>query len=355
MNEHTPVAETPELPDLPQASIERIERDVFATIASDRISGTNSAPASPMVEKRRTRRRGWLTGIGVAAAFVAGVLITPPLLSLTTTSSGGVSVTSESSPGGAVDTSVPESSAMDAVSGDATESTDREIIASATAMLRVDDVAHAVDSVSALAEQYGGHVESTDVSASATASDAADPRDRGEHGSVTVRVPSADLTEVIQHLGDSGTVISSSTSQEDVTSTAIDLRARVEATRASVDRLTELMSQSGSVSDLIDAEVALTDRQAQLESYTQQLAALDDQVEMSVLRVQLTTQLTATAEPDGFADGLLAGWNGLIVSLNALVIAVGFLLPWLVVAGAVLLVIWLIRRRRRRAAASEKP
>ena len=59
---------------------------------------------------------------------------------------------------------------------------------------------------------------------------------------------------------------------------------------------------------------------------------------------------------DRFSDGLLAGWNGLVVSVNALVIAVGFILPWIAVAGVVVLVIWLIRRARRtRMAAGEPP
>ncbi len=150
-------------------------------------------------------------------------------------------------------------------------------------------------------------------------------------------------------VGDDGEVLQSSISRQDFTSTAVDLRARVEASRASVKRLTELMSKSGSVADLISAESALSERQAQLESYEQQLKGIDEQVAMSTVSIQLTERTSATkADPAGFADGLLAGWNGLIVSLNALVVAFGFLLPWLAIGGVVLLVIWLIRRRRRR-------
>ena len=39
---------------------------------------------------------------------------------------------------------------------------------------------------------------------------------------------------------------------------------------------------------------------------------------------------------------------GVIISLNALVIALGFVIPWLAVAGLIVLVVWLIRRARRR-------
>jgi len=353
MNDRIP-ADLPELSELSDRSVERIERDVFATIAQDRAAVPAAAGAAT---RRRRRRRGWLTGLGVAAAFVAGVLITPPLLNVvSTTTAGGPSdvtaATSDGSAGGSADTAAPESSSQDVAGAAEADTAGREIIASARATVRVDDVAAGAEAVAALADQHGGYVESTDISAAASTTDTSMPAPPdGEYGWISIRVPAADLTTVIGELEDAGTVLSSSTSKQDVTSTAIDLRARVDAARASVERLTELMSQSGSVSELIDAEVALTDRQAQLESYTQQLAALEDQVAMSSLQVELTRNTTvAPAEPAGFGDGLLAGWNGLIVSLNALVIAVGFLLPWLAVAGVVAMIVWLVVRHRHRSA-----
>src|SRR5690606_20451560 len=120
---------------------------------------------------------------------------------------------------------------------------------------------------------HGGYVESTDIGGSAAVAEQSDPSmpapepaPASEYGSVTIRVPSDDLTAVIDELAEHGGVVASSIARQDVTSTTIDLRARIDATRASVQRLTELMSQSGTVSELIEAEVALTDRQAQLES-----------------------------------------------------------------------------------------
>lgn len=44
-----------------------------------------------------------------------------------------------------------------------------------------------------------------------------------------------------------------------------------------------------------------------------------------------------------------------MVSLNALVVAFGFLLPWLAVAAVVVLVVWLVRRRQRTRRAAAPP
>lgn len=355
MNDQTTPEERPELPVLSDAAIARIERDVFAEI-----TGTRAA-ASP--SRRRVRRRRWLTGVGVAAAFAIGVMVTPPILAVVSTGSatstadgfgspvGGAPVPGVAMPEQGVDgdrSADASAGAGSLVSGEVSDAT-REIVTTANVTLEVKNIADAAEVVAALADEHGGYVESTEVGAAVAIDGASTPvPNDSSYGWVGIRVPSADLTAVIAALDETGEVVTSSLSRQDVTDVAVDLRARVDATQASVQRLTELMAQSASVSELIEAEVALTDRQAQLESYHQQLAALDDQVAMSSLQVQLTRTPPATAaDPAGFGDGLFAGWNGLVVSLNALVVAVGFLLPWLAIAGVVVLIVWSTRRARR--------
>lgn len=369
MNDQTTGSDLPEnaddLPELSDETIARIEDAVFAEIAAV------PAPARRAAAKARDRRRGWLTAGGIAAAFVVGVLVTPPILgavggasSITadgvSTSDGSVADSAPSVPDEPL-TGLTAESAPDAVRssdvngaalpGAADAGSGREIIATAQATVQVQNIPEAAAAIAALAEKHGGYVESTEIGKSVAVDGSSEPAPMpadSAYGWISIRVPSSDLPKVIAALDDTGEVLSSSTSKQDVTSVAIDLQARVDSAKASVERLTQLMSQSGSVSELIEAEVALTDRQAQLESYEQQLAALDDQVAMSSLQVQLTKATApTTADPAGFGDGLMAGWNGLVVSLNALVIALGFILPWLAIAGAVVLIVWLIRRARR--------
>jgi hypothetical protein len=357
MNEHTPLTELPELTD---ERVAKIENGVFAEISEQKASARRTLTSA------RTRRRRWLTGLGVAAAFAAGVLIAPPILNAVGGPSGVMSASdsapligmsaSDGSPLSGIAESAPDMSAADTTVAE--DSSSREIIQTAHAALRVADIDDAAASIATLAEEHSGYVETTDLRAAAPILDGAStqPLDGAGYGWISIRVPSADLPEIIDELSASGTVLSSSLSKQDVTSTAIDLRARIETASASVQRLTELMASTTSVGELIEAESALSQRQAELESYEQQLAALDDQVAMSTLQVELTPAATVKpADPAGFGDGLLAGWNGLVVSLNALVITFGFLLPWLAVAGVVVLIIWMIRRRRNRRTTTDAP
>ena len=81
---------------------------------------------------------------------------------------------------------------------------------------------------------------------------------------------------------------------------------------------------------------------------------------MSTLSVTLVPDTEPVeADPAGFTDGLAAGWNGLVATLNGIVIALGFLLPWLAVAAVVALIVWgvvrLVRGRRRRRADAAPP
>lgn len=353
---------TPKLPELSDETIDRMEQTLLTRIAEER-----HVPARRT--RSRSRLRVWTTVGGVAAAFVAGILIAPPLMSAMSVSgvaeyASDAAYGTEVAPMPVAESANPpfDMNAADVKFGDGTVGTvassavpspDREIIASANAAVRVNEIAAASEAVIAIATSLGGFVESTNIGQSYRASDIAQPvPPGGDWGWVSIRVPSGSLEEAIAKLSEVGEVRSSSLSQQDVTTTAIDLRARVDATRASVERLTELMAQTGSVSELIEAERALSERQAQLESYQQQLTHLERQVAMSSLYVELERIVPVTqADPAGFNDGLKAGWNGLIASMNALVIALGFLIPWLIVIGIAALIVWLIVRGRRRALA----
>ena len=354
------------LPELTDQTVDRIETAVFAEIGADR--------------RRRSARRGrvW-AGVGAAAGvIVIAALVGPSLAGGFSSSSGasneagqpfvgqaqdgGVALVPENSDGvkleggslegaadGAVDGGSSSGGTIDrgAVGAASDSSGNRELIASGSLSLRVDDIDASAAAVADAAEARGGYVESLNVGSNGMVMDGdAMTMPVAPNGAwVQVRVPADQLTETMDELGAIGEVTASNISRQDVTDQAVDLRARITSSEASVARLTELMSQSGSVADLIAAESALAERQATLESYQQQLELLENQVSMSSLSVDLTlAQETVEADPAGFGDGLVAGWNGLIATLNGIVIGLGFLLPWIVIVAVVVVVVVFIRR-----------
>ena len=135
-----------------------------------------------------------------------------------------------------------------------------------------------------------------------------------------------------------------------MTTTAVDLDARISALRTSVARLQSLMEGAATTEALLAAEDALSKRQQELESLQSQRALLADQVELSTLTVHLVPfGVAPPGGPDGFLDGLATGWRALVTALSAAVVVLGVLLPWLalgaLVTAAVLVPIRLTRRR----------
>ncbi|MDQ1128365.1 DUF4349 domain-containing protein [Microbacterium sp. SORGH_AS_0888] len=323
----------PPVPDDEQ--VLRMERTVLAEIADD-------------ARRRRARRGRVWAGAGAAAAVVVLAALIGPVVAGPGGSSGSV-VRGVSLGGGAAEPAqVVQGSAADGVelgratTGDA--GTGREIVASGAVTLAVDDPTAMVAPLSTIVTELGGYVESSTTDTGPTAAGS-----RPANASLQARVPADALQALLDRLATLGDVTSSQVTRADVTDQAADLRARRDAAQTSVTRLTQLMSQAGSVADLLTAEKALAERQAELESLEQQLAALEGQVAMSTLSVTLTARAPAVEpEPGGFLDGLATGWHGFLVTVNGVVVGLGFLLPWILLAGLVAGVVWGVRRLRRR-------
>jgi hypothetical protein len=347
---------SPVLPEPGDERVDRIEKGVFRRIADERRRA------------HRRRVRVW-SGAAAAAAVVVVAAVIAPGLTLRTASTesaavapatgfaempegardaaGGAAV---SDGGGAVSDGSGAGSAADA----AAAPDGRDIVATGSATITTADVAEAIRRIAEDATARGGYVETQSV-------DGSEPAVRDDMvvapyppagGWITVRVPADELSAAMDALGAFGEVTASSVSRQDVTDQSIDLQARIAASEASVARLTELMAQAADVGDLIAAESALSERQATLEADRQQLAALQSQVSLSALNVQVVPSSTPVeADPAGFGDGVAAGWNGLVATLNGIVVAIGFLLPWLAVAAVAAAVVWgvvrLVRRGRR--------
>ncbi|MDN8547671.1 DUF4349 domain-containing protein [Microbacterium sp. NM3R9] len=355
-----------DLPILEERRIDEMEHALFAEIARERAERTER-DAAAAARRRRRRRTAWLTSGAAAAVLVAGIAVAPHL----TTSMGSAGSAGSAAPALPADGGITAEElapfAQDAGGAEATSREGavdapaaREVVATASATVAVADTQRAAQQIADAATAAGGYVASLSVDGSAAqpAPDAASRPAPAGTAWVQVRVPAANLEDVVAGLADVGDVESSQVSREDVTTQTTDLRARVAAGRASVDRLTALMSQAGSVADLIAAESALAERQADLESLEQQLAALESQVALSSLSVQLEAPAEAVdADPAGFADGLAAGWNGLVAAMNGVIVGLGFALPWLAVlaiAGLLVrLVLATVRRGRARRTPSE--
>lgn len=168
---------------------------------------------------------------------------------------------------------------------------------------------------------------------------------------LTLRVPSSAMATLSDDLGKIAEVREFLVETENVTAAALDLDARITATELSVERMADLLGRASSNSDIIEAERALTERQANLERLRSERARLADRVALSTVDVEIFAPEEAPEvlrqEPQTFLDGLETGWAAFVSFVRGLLLVVGVLLPWLVLAGLVGGGFALARRHRR--------
>jgi hypothetical protein len=259
-------------------------------------------------------------------------------------SSDSASVGTESRDAGAVpgELTVPgEAAAPDAASGDAAVA-DRSVITTGSVSLTVANPIRSAEDAATIVEEAGGRVDSR--------TETPETDTQAASANLSLRIPAGDLDRTLDTLRALGTVNYVSLNASDVTQQSQDLDARVTALTTSVDRLLTLMSQATSTTDLIAIEGELSTRQAELESMRSQRDYLTDQIEYSTIGLELyATGTVAPGAPDDFFTGIVAGWNTLVSALGALLVGIGFALPWLVIValagGIVLLVVRLATRK----------
>lgn len=228
-----------------------------------------------------------------------------------------------------------------------TADSDRQVIVTGWVTVVVDDPIEKASRVVTTVESVRGYIQARSQQSAGEG--------RNAYASLTARVPADRLQEVIDELDGIGAVEQAQLDSVEVTAQARDLDARIRAMEISIERLEALLERTGDLSDIVQAEQVLTERQSELEQLQSQRAALADQVAMSTLTINLYTDEAVPDEPPrGFMTGLESGWKALVSFARWIATAVGVLLPWLLPAAVVTLVAWPLLRRRRRSSAAQK-
>lgn len=220
-------------------------------------------------------------------------------------------------------------------------SIDRSIIKTSSLTIRVKNVEKSITQAQDLATQFEGRVD-----------DSSQYKNPGSEDSLsanlTIRVPSANLEKALEAFKGLGDVESSSISATDVTMQKVDLDARIAALTTSIERFRELITSATNTSDLIAAETALAERQAELDSLTAQLKYLSEQVDMSVIYLALLPNDSFSAiKPIGFLAGIEKGFIALLNAAANLTSILGYFIPWIITILVIVAIFKLISRIRR--------
>jgi hypothetical protein len=234
----------------------------------------------------------------------------------------------------------------------------RDVIYTADITVRAESIKNAVSKVENLVGAQGGVVYGEQVDL--TPKDPDNPGDAS--ATVILKVPPSALAATLDAISHVGTEVSRTENSDDVTSKVVDVNARISAAQASIARLTDLLSHTGNVSDLLNVENELSQRDADLESLEQQQKALSAQTSQATITVHLlaTPPVAKTVQAKqahvfGFLRGLHGGWHAFTATMAAIATAIGALLPFIGVLALIALAGFFGRRRFARSHNSNEP
>lgn len=220
------------------------------------------------------------------------------------------------------------------------------IARTAKVSLYVANVDNGAASLTRIAQSNGGDVFSSDIANGDGAT--AQP-----NGTMELRVPARRFDGVMDAIARSGTVREQSTSAQDLTADITDSGARLRNLRSTEADIRRIMERSGSVAQVMDAEMQLSQVREQIETLESELKDMRTRVAYATIDVDLQAEINSAPVVPNPASQLASAWHAAVASLGAITVGIVAFILWIVVFVpyllAAALVVWLLARKRRRA------
>lgn len=215
-----------------------------------------------------------------------------------------------------------------------------------------------VETLQSLTEQLGGYIQEFGMDG-----DGVLTKNDNRTANFVLRIPQEKLKMWKEQAATVGSVLSVSSSTENITEAYYDTETRLNSLRAQQERLLELMKKADKMADIVELEKALAEVTSQIEQLTGTLRQYDSLVGYSTVTVNLfevskTTIIEKTpvtlGEKIAYQFRLSLRWLG--DAGEGLLVAVVGGLPILLPAAVLCAAVWLLhrRRKRRRTAAREQ-
>jgi hypothetical protein len=198
---------------------------------------------------------------------------------------------------------------------------ERKIVKTGEITLEVDNIGAAVGEVRAMAVALGGYVGGSNAGA------------EDERATLTLRIPADRFEEALGRMRDmDGKVRAEGTSEQDVTSSIVDLEARIRNLDASEAQYRLLVERAEKVRDVLSVQSRLDDVRGQIEQLKAQREQLSGLAALSTLTVTLVPASTPLEDAsEGWDPG--ATFDKALAALVGLGQGISDLLIWLAIVG----------------------
>lgn len=215
----------------------------------------------------------------------------------------------------------------------------------------VGDFQDRFDEISAIAARYGGYVTSADSSVSGN------DDEQLKQGVITIRIANLgdNFSQAQKDIEGLGKVVSRQISGEDVTEEYVDLQSRLRNAQAQQASLLALMEKAATIDEILLVQARLDEVQLQIEQLNGSIAYMESTTDYATITVDLHEEDVEAADDGNEEEGIdwgfveaikYAGWLA-VQTVNFVIIALGVIIPVLVIGSMVSLLVYRLVRRRR--------
>jgi Domain of unknown function (DUF4349) len=199
----------------------------------------------------------------------------------------------------------------------------------------------AFNNAALLSDRYGGYIVASESNASGE-------NGKIDRGTIAIRVPAASFSAAIADAGKLGTLKNQQIKTQDVTEEYVDLQARIINSQAKLDTFRKLFDKATTINDIVNVQQVLTAAEDELEQLKGRQRFLQEHTSYSTLTMNIreagtqpvVTTTTTTAAPWGVGKAFGDAAHNFVKAVNAIVRALGILVPVLVVLAIIAYIVY---------------
>ena len=233
-----------------------------------------------------------------------------------------------------------------------------KIIYSGYLYIETTEFDQGLTALEAMVKQYGGFIESSDVSGYTTTDSSGATTVVDRYACYVIRIPCDRFEDCMSQAGTIGNVVNNSRSAENITSQYTDAEAYLDSLEVQEERLLAMLEQATDVDTLVALEARLSEVRYEIDSTTRQLRNWQNQVDYSTVTVNL--QEVAVYTPTGsttrtfgerLADAFEDGWRSFGRTVENLLVGLIAIWPALILLAVIVVVIVVLVKRSNKKAA----
>ena len=273
----------------------------------------------------------------------------------------------EGTAAGAADPAAPDSKSDPAddpgASGDSAKKNLEKIVYTCSADLQTLEYDESVKALKEAVKSSGGIIQSETESNNNYSwyYDSAEKASDNRNLYLTVRIPTEKYEEFVNSLNQYGQVMNKTQSADNISRTYNDKKTYIASLETEQKRLLEMMDKAETIEDMMAVEERLTEVQRQLNQYKTELDAMDMDVAYSTVTLNVKEVQKITNQPtarDSFwtriKKAFINAWGGFASFCEDFLFVLIYLLPAILVIGAIVFIVMRVTRKKRRARKEKK-